>query len=236
MTIEQLRPTHWRLLVPRCYCQITPGQAITLYEKVAGSKLHVIGQVDGTFGLQTPCGGKQPRWIEAYMLQEQRAVIDWISEERGRLISTGAAHEMVTPERDFRSPWDTEIEKACAQVHGCNRATRMRARGKDGPSLQRMWFCYLQSAELIADEPPTEWRWNRVRRQIKQLGQAIANRRATTAAESLIKIDFALLSISVIADPNLFRASAALRGARAALRALLHPKSPTSQKEFRHAA
>jgi hypothetical protein len=219
------------LLIPRYYSRITPIQAVHLWEKTTGKKMSVIVQQDGTAYLGQP-SARAPDWLQGIFIDNLDATIDAISEDRGRLVvqpGGGVGHII----QCHRSPWDEKIEAAIAAAETGRRAARLRAEGKLTPAtLPPMWRYLLMLGETVAGTAD-EWRFDRMRRQRRQLAAAIARHKPKSLADLQIKLDF----ISTHFDPGAVSlARIAVETASAGLKSFAKKPMSTHLEELRHAA
>ena len=227
-----------RWVTPTLYTNADASVLVPLFEERSGWTISIIEQHDGETGMyqshdRKGCGNPDKTlWLHAWVNEHERAVFDYISEERGRTVFDQALGEW-TVVAEHRSPWDDKIEKALAQVHPHGRGPSNKKR----PSLLTLWRHYLFLSEWDAtefDAKPDDWRFGRVLRQIEQLGEAIAIAEVSTFAEVKIKLEFLQLRASAIA-PNA-EVNATVRTVARALNRLVTATKPVIRQEMRHAA
>jgi hypothetical protein len=231
MMLKTITTPHWRVLAPRNRRNMTVAALLDLYEKHADGALSVMCQRDGSSGLHVPQTGSVPEWLQAWLNQSHREIVEYISEHRGRIVPTdnpNIGHRV----KDIRSPEDAKIEAALAQA----RLHAAAPRAKRRPSLLTLWTRLLFLREWLVegeDGPEPLWRFGRARRQCRALEHEIAVIDARTAAELRIKLDFISLHLEVTTDASV--RLALMTATTTANRLSAKPKK-IQQEELRHAA
>jgi hypothetical protein len=227
-----------RWLTPKFYSNAGPAVIVPLFEDRSGWTISIIEQTSGEVGIYQAHdrrGSGKPDdtlWLHAWINDHHEDVFTYVSEERGRTVRDQTTGEW-TNVAEHRSPWDAKVEKALAQV-------RVHARGAPRarrPSLLTLWrhFIFLiEWYDTHYDDGSAEWRFNRVIRQIQNLGMAVAEGEASTPAEIKIKVEYLVHRWGALA-PNRDVLDAVRTASRALNRLAAKPKH-NQQEALRHAA
>jgi len=176
-TNEIARPAPLRPM-PKRYAKAGPAVLVPLFEQRSGWRLSVVRGRPDEFGLYSECGRRAARlvdtlWLHEWIADNHGEVFDYISEHRGRMVVDEKAREWITID-EHRSPVDCDVEHAIAGLQLVRQGQKVR---KSEPAYVVVsWRLLVILQECLISASPDDWRFNRIRRQSRQLAEVIAAR------------------------------------------------------------